>query len=301
MLTRRTDLALEAHELWKESAGETTQLPGVRARSGTREGFPAERVEILDEEGERALGKSRGTYLTLTMDGLDRPGGELFHRAVRALASELRDLLPPPEAGPVLVVGLGNRDVTPDALGPRMAESMLVTRHLIEEVPEYFGGMRPVAAVAAGVMGDTGLESSELIFALTRQMKPACVLAVDALASRSLKRLCRTVQLTDSGISPGSGVGNHRKELSAKTLGVPVLALGVPTVVEAATLCADLLAETGRESPEPELLQGAGGDLFVTPRDIDQQIAKLSKLLGLGISMALQSDLTVEDVENLLQ
>lgn len=252
MEQRRTDLALEARELWQERAGETSQLEGVEARTGEREGFLSETVHILDERGEQALGKPAGTYVTLTMDGLQRREEDAFGRGARAVAGVLRELMGPEgEKGGALVVGLGNRAITPDAVGPKVHEHTLVTRHLVEGVPEHFGSFRPVASLAAGVLGTTGMESGELVQAVCRSLKPAWVIAVDALASRSLERLCRTVQISDTGIVPGSGVGNHRFALDEKTLGVPVLAVGVPTVVYGATLAADLLGRDDLPPPGP--------------------------------------------------
>ena len=293
MRIRRTDLALEARELWQVNAGTTTKLSGVRAWDGSREGLPVTVVRILDGEGERALGKPRGTYVTLTLEGVARREADIFPRAVRALADELTPLLEGvPGDSLVLVAGLGNRAITPDAIGPRVHEHMLVTRHVGAQMPEHFGQLRPVASLAAEVLGNTGMESGEMVRAVCETLRPACVIAGDALASRSLKRLCRTVQLADTGITPGSGVGNHRVPLNRDSLGVPVLAVGVPTVVDGATLAADL---TGAEEL-PEL----GGDLFVTPRDIDSQVADLGKLIGYGLSLALQPSMTLEDLELLL-
>lgn len=211
MLQRRTDLAVEAHDLWKESAARETTLPGVRARDDTREGYPVTRVEILDHQGARALGKPEGQYVTLELSGLERREPEALPRAVRAIAAELTALLGSlPAQAPVLVVGLGNRAITPDAIGPKTVEHTLVTRHLVSGAPEHFAPFRPVAALVAGVLGTTGVESGELARAVAEHIRPSCIIAVDALASRSLKRVCRTVQLSDTGISPGSGVGNHR-------------------------------------------------------------------------------------------
>lgn len=295
MRNRRTDLALEARELWQESAGETTRLSGVEARDSVREGFAVTTVKILDREGQQALGKEPGTYVTLTLDGLERREDGAFGRAARAVAGELSALLPPMAPDEcALVVGLGNRAITPDAVGPKVHGHTLVTRHLVTSAPETFGSFRPVASVAAGVLGQTGMESGEVVESLCRTLKPACVIAVDALASRSVERLCRTVQIADTGISPGSGVGNHRRALDRETLGVPVLAVGVPTVVEAATLAADLL---GTEEL-PEL--GPSGGLLVTPRDIDSQVNDLSRVIGYGIDLALHPGLTVEDLDLLL-
>ncbi len=295
MRIRRTDLALEARELWQEGAGQADRLSGVEARESSREGIPVTTVEVLDEEGERVLGKPRGRYVTLTLDGVARREEDIFGRAARAVAGELADLLQgvDPE-GLVLVVGLGNRSITPDAIGPKVRDHTLVTRHLVRQMPEYFGDMRPVASLAAEVLGNTGVESGEVARAVCQAIRPCCVVAVDALASRSLDRLCRTVQLSDTGITPGSGVGNHRVGLNQESLGVPVIAVGVPTVVDGATLAADL---TGAEVP-PDL--GRGRELLVTPKDIDSQVADLARILGYGISLALQPSLGVEDLDLLL-
>lgn len=295
MEQRRTDLALEARELWQERAGETTRLDGVEATTGEREGFPSETVRILDARGEQALGKPAGTYVTVTMDGLQRREEDAFGRGARAVAGVLRELIGPEgEQGGVLVVGLGNRAITPDAIGPKVHEHTLVTRHLVQQAPEHFGSYRPVASLAAGVLGTTGMESGELVQAVCRRLKPSLVVAVDALASRSLDRLCRTVQISNTGIVPGSGVGNHRFALDEKTLGAPVLTVGVPTVVYGATLAADLL---GRDDLPP---LGRGGELLVTPKDIDSQVSDLSKVIAYGINLALQPELSIQDLDLLL-
>ncbi|MPM37461.1 Germination protease [bioreactor metagenome] len=300
MLKRRTDLAAEAKELYEQSAKQTTKLTGVEANDSVREGFPVNTVRILNEEGEKALGKPKGSYITLSLDGLARREQDAFSRAARALAAELTELIHLPNGAPVLVVGLGNRAVTPDAIGPTVTDHTMVTRHLVEQEPDNFSAFRPVASLAAGVLGTTGVESGALVQALTQKISPACVIAVDALTSRSLERVCNTIQLADTGIVPGSGVGNHRVALNAETLGVPVIAVGVPTMVDGATLCADLLREAGKEDMEPETLGGAGSDLFVTPRDIDAKVAELSKLIGYGINMALQPGITVADIDMFL-
>ena len=295
MRMRRTDLAMEARELWQEQAGETTALPGVEARDDLREGIPVNTVRVLDSRGEKALGKPVGDYVTLTLEGLAGREEGVFQRAVRAVAGELSALLEEvPRAGLVLVAGLGNRAITPDAIGPKVHENVLVTRHLVQKMPEHFGCLRPVASVTAEVMGNTGMESGELVRAVCEKIQPACVIAVDALASRSLKRLCRTVQLADTGITPGSGVGNHRMGLTRDTLGVPVVAVGVPTVVDGATLAADLLGT----DELPDLNEGR--DLLVTPKDIDSQVNDLAKVIGYGLSMALQPGISLEELELLL-
>ncbi len=296
MWKQRTDLAVEAKELWQQSAREQTKLEGVQARSGSREGFEVDTVQVLDKRGEQALDKPEGTYITITLDGLKQRQEDAFGRAARAIAAEMKGLLGDlPADAPVLVAGLGNRAITPDAIGPLVHEYTMVTRHLVEQVPEHFGAFRPVASLSAGVLGTTGVESGSLIRAVCDEIRPACVIAVDALASRSLHRVCRTVQLADTGIVPGSGVGNHRKALNKETLGIPVIAVGVPTVVDGATLAMDLL---GQEDL-PQLAQGVE-NLMVTPRDIDAQVADLSKVIGFGIDLALHDGLSVEDVEMFL-
>ena len=297
MFAKRTDLALEARELWQESAGKTTRLTGVKAVKRKQEGYPVTRVDILDSRGEEALGKPRGTYLTVDLSTFWQRREDFFQRAVRAVGAPLKELVP--TEGPVLVVGLGNRAMTPDAVGPLTADHVLVTRHLISAMPRQFSGFRPVSVLRTGVLGTTGVESAESVRGLAAEVKPACVIAVDALASRRTGRVCAAVQLSDTGIIPGSGVGNHRHPLNAETLGVPVIAIGVPTVVDSATLAADLLEESGITDYDAEALQKSRQNLMVTPRDIDQQVRDLGKVIGYGINWALQ-DLEIDEMNALL-
>ena len=252
MLVKRTDLALEARELWQESTEKTTRLSGVKAGKSREEGYPVTRVDILDQRGEKALGKPQGSYLTIDLTTFWQRKSDFFERAVRAVGSQLRELLP--EEGPVLVIGLGNEAMTPDAVGPLAADNVLITRHLIAAMPKHFAGFRPVAVFRTGVLGTTGVESAEAVRGLVAEVQPALVIAVDALASRRVGRVCATVQLSDTGIIPGSGVGNHRAALNRETLGVPVLAVGIPTVVDAATgqvdQCLELLDWPDPTDPE---------------------------------------------------
>ena len=297
MFAKRTDLALEARELWQESAKNTGKLPGVKAMKRRREGYAITRVDILDKQGEEALGKPQGRYVTVDLPGYwQRPDG-FFRRAVRALGGELKDLLP--EEGSVLVAGLGNRAMTADAVGPLALEHLLITRHLIASMPREFSGFRIVSACATGVLGDTGMESAETVRSLVAEVRPAAVIVIDALSARRAERLCTALQLSDSGIVPGSGVGNHRYALNEETLGVPVIALGVPTVVDSATLAADLLEEAGITDYDETRLRSRPDNLFVSPRDIDQQVRDLSKVIGYGINWALQG-LDVEEMSALL-
>ena len=297
MFAKRTDLALEARELWQESAEKATRLNGVKATKQRAEGYPVTRVDILDERGEQALGKPRGTYRTIDLTTFWQRRSDFFERAVRAVGGQLKDLLP--GNGPVLVVGLGNGAMTPDAIGPLAADSVLVTRHLIAAMPKHFSGFRPVAVFRTGVLGTTGVESAEAVRGLVEQVQPALVIAIDALASRRVGRVCTTVQLSDTGIIPGSGVGNHRAALNQETLGVPVFSIGIPTVVDAATLAADLLEESGIMDIDGDKLRSSQQNLMVTPRDIDQQVRDLGKVVGYGINWALQ-DLEIEEINALL-
>lgn len=286
----RTDLANEARDLWQKSAG--TDLPGLFTRREDREGFAADTVEILSDQASEVLCKPKGRYFTMDLGPLVRREEDAFPRACRALAGELRRQLALRPGESVLVVCLGNPDITPDAVGPLTAGHVLVTRHLRERLPELAQSLRPVSVFRAGVLGTTGVESARLTAAVTREVGPDRVIAVDALAAREAGRLCRAVQIADAGIVPGSGVGNAREELSRRTLGVPVIAVGVPTVVDARTLCADL---TGREAESLPPM-----DLFVTPRDVDCRVRETARLLGRAIDLAVQEALTPEDLDALL-
>jgi spore protease len=197
----------------------------------------------------------------------------------------------------VFVAGLGNSAITPDELGPKTASYTMATRHLVDALPEHFGSLRRVSVMGTGVMGTTGVESAELISAMADKLRPDAIIAVDALASRRLGRICRTVQISDTGIVPGSGVGNSRAEISKKSLGIPVVAVGVPTVVDAATLAADLIQMADKGKYEPEDFGEYGQSMIVTPREIDKYIDDISKLLGYGINLALHEGLTIDDVE----
>lgn len=288
-MTQRTDLALEEKELFEESAKETTQLAGVVAREESVAGVSATVVEILDEEGAEQLHKPMGIYVTVELHDYANKKQDSFEPAVEAIAHYLGELLEEEELKTVLVVGLGNKAITADAVGPLVAEQMFVTRHLIHRLPDYFGDYRATCVIAPGVLGTTGMESAEVVQALVRQVQPTCVIAVDALASRSLSRVCTTVQLSNTGITPGSGVQNARAALNRQVLGIPVIAVGVPTVVEVATLAVDF--------QRAELLDGCGGmPMVVTPRDIDAKVSELSKAISYGLNMAIHPHLTMEDI-----
>ena len=294
---RRTDLALEVKEIWQESTGETTELEGVKAYDKTLHGFPISIVEILDAVGEKAIGKPKGKYITLEIDALLRREKDGFARAVQALSETLLSVMDIARAQNILVVGLGNPDITPDAVGPIVAHYTMATTHLVKKMPEEFADFRPVSVLQAGVLGVTGVESAHMVKAYVKEFRPDMIIAVDALASRKFSRVCRTVQVSNTGIVPGSGIGNARAALNEETLGVPVIALGVPTVVDAGTLAADLLEEAGGDATLAEKFQTFGKDMIVTPKEIDRQVADISKLMAYAINMALHKGLTVADID----
>lgn len=280
-MNRMTDLALEAHALWKQSAARTTENPGVRARERKLSGVTVNEVEILDARGEQALGKPVGRYVTVDLAPLKKRLPDAFSAVAQVLAGQLRGLCGLPEEACVLVVGLGNPAVTPDAVGPRTLSHLLVTRHLRQRMPEHFARFRPVCATAPGVLGTTGMESVEVVRGVIAHARPSCVIAVDALAAVEPRRLCALVQLADSGIVPGSGIGNARDAFNAKTLGVPTISIGVPTVIRAEAF-------------------GEGADdtrgMIVTPSDIDERVGELARLLGTAINLALHDALTPEEL-----
>ena len=284
MLQYRTDLAMEAHELLCAKSRAQT-LSGVDSRTVFRRGCSVTSVRIDTEGAARQLGKPRGRYVTLDLSPLQKNADDVLERASRAVGAELRALLGE-NVKSVLVAGLGNASMTPDAIGPAAVENLLVTRHMVRTLPRQFRGFTPVSALCTGVLARTGVETLELIRGAADRLHPSVVIAIDALAARSRHRLCATVQLGDTGLIPGSGVGNHRKAVNARTLGVPVIALGVPTVIDGAALC-------GAEDAPPS-------GLFVTPQDIDRRVRELGRLIGYGVTLALQPGLTPEDAAALL-
>ena len=294
----RTDLALEAQQLWKKHAGAVTALPGVKAEEYQKGNFTVSLVEILDSRGEAALGKPQGRYLTVALDAFVRREENAFSEAAALLADLLRETAGLDNNGSYLVVGLGNRDITPDAIGPEAVDHILVTRHLKEKLPEDFAFFRPVCAFCSGVLGTTGIESSALVKAVTEMVRPDVVFAVDALAARDMERLCRTVQISDTGIVPGSGVGNARQALNRDTLGVPVVAIGVPTVVDAATMTLELAARAGVSLHASSL--GELGGMIVTPREIDRNVKDIAKLVGYALNLAFHPGLNITDIDMLL-
>lgn len=279
----RTDLALEARESF---AGSDTEVHGVVVEEDYDESrdIRLTKVQIVSERGAREMGKPMGNYLTLEAPGMAVPD-EDYHREIsEALAYYLKELMGEERERSILVAGLGNRDVTPDALGPKTISNLLITRHLIREYGKDVMGTKrcsQISGIVPGVMAQTGMETSEIIRGIVEQTKPDLLIVIDALAARSTKRLSRTIQLTDTGIQPGSGVGNHRNSLTEESLGIPVIAIGVPTVVEAAAIIYD--AQGNCEQMPPHL-----NGMFVTPKNIDETIKQLSFTLSEALNIAFQ-------------
>lgn len=266
------------------------RLPQGVSRKERGKAFKITEIIIDNDDHRRTLGKGRGRYITLESGSLSR-FCDTYEDMAQELADELRGLLP---EGEIFVAGLGNRDITPDAVGPQAAEKILATRHLKNELDSeeeaFLTSLRPVSSLAGGVLGQTGIETAELITAVCREIKPAAVIAVDALACSDISRLGTTIQISDSGISPGSGVSNARKELSQGTLGIPVIALGVPTVIDMHTIVRSL-ANMDVDENTPNMM--------VTPRDIDRLTERAAQLIAFGINLALQPTLSFGDVRGL--
>lgn len=283
MTAARTDLALE----------QATNLAPEEAIPITRRGktFRISELHITEKALSQRIGRGIGRYITLECDRLSR-SSDILQIQAEELATEIAQLLP---EGDILVVGLGNADITPDALGPLVAGKILATRHLRRELQinsadmEYLHNLRPVSVLANGVLGQTGIETAELTAALRDTIKPAAVIAVDALACSDISRLGCTIQISDAGISPGSGVQNRRKALDEASLGVPVIAIGVPTVVDMHTIVRHYTDFQDDSLP----------NMMVTPRDVDCLVANAAKLIAYGINLALQPTMNFSDLEGL--
>ena len=287
----RSDLTLETAEQLGAAGKNAKRLPGVRTMESLLEGYSVTAITVTGEEGSRALERPIGRYITVDLRPYFQRQDHFFPRGVRCLGRELRHLLPRLKEGDtVLVAGLGNRHLACDAVGPVAVENLLVTRHLLSAAPHPFRRFTSVAAVAPGVVGQTGVETLDLIAGTAGRISPAAVIVIDALCARSRHRLCATVQLSDTGLRPGSGVGNHRAAIDSSTLGVPVIAIGIPTVIAGSSLAHELGGQNAQDV----------SDLFLTPRDVSSRVSELGRLLGYSISAALNPSLTVEDISGLL-
>ncbi len=288
----RTDLALETKEKFEE---DNVELKGVRVKEEERgENIKITEVVIETENGAKAMGKPKGIYTTIEAPEM-ADGEEGYHREIsKVLAEVLRTMMPQGEKEElsILVVGLGNREVTPDALGPKVVDNMLITRHVIQEFGKYALGEEHsnlISSIVPGVMAQTGMESVEIVRGVMKEAQPDYIVAVDALAARSVKRLNRTIQITNTGINPGSGVGNHRHALNQESMGVPVIAIGIPTVVDAATIVNDAISGFYEEA------DCTLNSFFVTPKDIDESIKRLSFTVSEGLNLAFEKEVCPND------
>lgn len=289
----RTDLALERKEYIRKE-----ELDGIKEEIKEADGVKITTITVENEKGEKLLYKPKGKYITVEI-GSFMKNADLFSDKLIALRNELMSLLP--KEGTVLVVGLGNEKITPDALGPKCISLILATRHITEEFAKSIGfeKLRSVAAIVPGVLGTTGIETAESIVGIAEKIKPSCIIVIDALAARSTARLGTTVQLTDTGVSPGSGVGNKRSHIDRNTVGVPVIAMGVPTVVDAVTMASDVLQSVGMNETEIEEVMRKREEkelMMVTPKEIDNVIDRAASLLAMSINSALQPDIPPEDI-----
>lgn len=318
----RTDLAVEAREMALQR--DPQSIPGVDSQTLEEDGVYITKISITSDQGAEALGKRQGHYLTIEVPALRQKDTKLQDRVATLFAKHFETYLE--EAGvtkdsKVLIVGLGNWNVTPDALGPIVVENVMVTRHYFELMPDQVApGYRQVSAVAPGVLGLTGIETSEIVQGIVEKSRPDVVIAVDALASKALERVNTTIQIADTGIHPGSGIGNKRKGITRESLGVPVIAIGVPTVVYASTIVnstIELLSQNfGKQTentttilgmlPEMteqdrlgmvrEVLDPLGHDLLVTPKEIDQFIEDIANIIASGLNAALHEAVDNDNV-----
>ncbi len=315
----RTDLAIEAHELTKRAR--PVSPTGVDESYEELDGIRVSRVRIRTKVAEKRMGKKKGFYVTLEAPGLRRRDPDLQERVAEQFAKEFESILNLPDDAKILVVGLGNGHVTPDSLGPLVVRKLFVTRHLFQYMPEVLGdgkGYRSVSAVSPGVLGLTGIETSEIIRGIVEKVHPDAVIAIDALASRSLSRVNSTIQISDTGIQPGAGVGNKRKALDTETLGIPVIAIGIPTVVDAATIANDAIEVVLQQLKERvpgngvnqvfdqlssfekwqmirEVLDPLGNNLVVTPKEIDEFMEDVAQVVAKGLNVALHPAMTLDD------
>lgn len=284
----RTDLALERWNAAKISHGRGRGVDGVNYRRITVRGIGVHTMRVESPEAAKILCKPIGNYYTISLDKTIKRVDDSFEDTAQCIGEIIHQLLP--NGKKFLVVCLGNPNITPDAIGPKCADYVMVTRHLKEWMPKDFAPFSSVSMICPGVLGTTGIESAYIVKGVVDTVKPDGVIAVDALAAASADRLCRTVQICDTGIEPGSGVGNRRYVLNSDTLGVPVISVGVPTVVDADTFIYSIA-----EDSVPKHSRGEG--MFITPREIDSFVAHSAKLLAYGINFALHNDLSLEDID----
>jgi len=310
-LNFRTDLASERRDIYKKANSLENEIDGIESeKEEINEKISVERVKITNKQGEEAIGKPIGNYITIDIKKLKIAQDEDIENFAEILSNELKKVLEEhiDKQGEVLVVGLGNIYVTPDALGPKVINGIEVTRHIINYLPQYVNeGTRMVSAISPGVLGTTGIETVEILKGIVDNIHPKLVIVIDALASRSIERISSTIQLSDTGIIPGAGVGNKRSEISEATLGIPVIAIGIPTVVETAVLVNDSLdlfitklqneaksndylnqlKEKDNYEEIKEALMPSDYNLIVTPKEIDDLIENMSEIVAMGINQSM--------------
>lgn len=300
----RTDLAIEAGEM----LGKERLPEGVKLETKDLSNTTITRIEILTDEAEEALGKKKGRYVTVELKEGEVNTLEIHREVAEAVRDEVLLYMEKIKSNPVIMaVGLGNRYITPDALGPKVVEKIVVTRHvrqnpeISQDIDERLGN---VCAIAPGVLGITGIETGEIIQGLAEKIRPDILFAIDALAARKTSRINTTVQIADTGIVPGSGIGNRRMELSRDTLGIPVISIGVPTVVDAMTLARDLIEEATGSRMHRELEENmgrtCGADNIVTPKNIDMAIERMANAISNGLNMAVHRGFDFNDVSDYL-
>jgi len=323
MFSIRTDLAIEERDIYKSS--KNMEVPGVSVEEKQYEGIKITKVKILDKRGMEEMGKPIGNYITIEAPDLIQGDLDLEEKVSKVISDIIKEISNLKSETKVLVVGLGNWNVTPDALGPDVISNIVVTRHLKEFAPQQFGDeIRSVSAISPGVLGITGIETAEILKGITDRIRPDLIIAIDALASRKVERLSTTIQISDTGISPGSGIGNKRLSINKESLGIPVISIGVPTVVDAVTIANDtieyltesLLKETEKNNPFYKVLDNMSKEdkyaliqevlnpylhnLVVTPKEIDSIIKNISSVISRGINLALQPGLTVKEMNQLI-
>ena len=310
MYNFRTDLAVERNDIYKRVNNIQNEIDGVKIENESQEDIEISRVRIISEEGEKKLGKPIGNYITLDVKNIKIVDDEKIEQIAEVVADELRNVIGEHinDTEYILVVGLGNIYVTPDALGPKVVPHIEVTRHILEYMPKAMPeDTRPVSAISPGVLGTTGIETMEVLKGIVDNTHPKLLIVIDALASRSIERISSSIQIADTGIIPGAGVDNKRKEISIKTLGIPVIALGIPTVVDLASItndCINLFIESLQQKAMSnsylndikekdnyeeikEALIPKDYNMIVTPKEIDKLIENMSKIISKGINKAV--------------
>ena len=303
MINLRTDMAVELHDNCVKN-GIISEGQGVVYNSKTDNDITVSRVLITNKEGEKIIGKPVGNYITIDAPYIKRRDDDYFSGVTDVFTKELNDIAKIQKSDTVLVVGLGNRNITPDALGPKTVDSILISRHLIQYIPDKIDKrINSLCAISPGVLGITGIETNDIVFAVADKIKPSVVIVIDALASLSVKRICSSIQICDTGISPGSGVNNARKPINKETLGCRVISVGVPMVVGAATIINEAIEYLGNKTEDGifekavnSILYPFGNEIMVTPKEIDVMLDDLSKIIANGINLSVHKGMTTEEI-----